>query len=641
MSEQELKPNGQAWWQQLLFLRLFQGFRIAVQPGKLAVALLGVILLFLGGWAIDFLTPQSAMVLSDVEATLTKADKTGLNPGTYSELEAYVQEAPVWLDKGAPLPRKDPQAYHKFIRDKNESELSGFLKSDEALKEVAGIKQIRKGKALAEIKERYKDKIEVALEAVQERYEKSLKSLEKEEDEAEREEAEARLKQTRTDLTKALLGEFSGSPVLNDWPDTLCDLRNLQGKELESAQKDVEKISKTLRLAGGYRTAELERGQGVFQAIVEFKFTRMKRALSALILDHDFGGVKSQIYEMVMAICWLCRMHWFIGGILMLYCLAIYAVIGGALCRMAAVQFSRDERIGPWRALQFSLGKFGSYFTAPLIPVGIMVFVGIFIALGGLLGAIPRIGEILAPIFMGLALFGGFVIALVAVGLMAGYNLMYPTIAVEGSDSFDAISRAFSYVFARPWRMGFYSLVAAVYGGICYAFVRVFAWLLLISVHIAAGMGMNIDDSSVTGSMDIRGKLEAIWPAPTLADLQPSINWVTLNWSECFGAAVIWVWAALVTGLVLAFVLSFFYSMNTVIYCLLRKHVDDTDLEDIYVEQDVDELVGDESPVEEGAPSEGGEEAPADSEDEASTKGEASEDKDDSAGENNGLEKTE
>ena len=87
--------------------------------------------------------------------------------------------------------------------------------------------------------------------------------------------------------------------------------------------------------------------------------------------------------------------------------------------------------------------------------------------------------------------------------------------------------------------------------------------------------------------------------------------------------------------------LSYFYSVNTVIYCLLRKQVDDTDLEDIYVEQDVDELVGDESPVEEGAPAEGGEEAPADSEGETSTEGEASEDKDDSAGENNGLEKTE
>ena len=189
MSEQESKTNGQSWWQQLLFLRLFQSFRLAVQPGKLAVALLGVILLFLGGWILDWLTPQSAMVLNDVQTTMGKAEETGFNPGAYSELEAYVLDAP-----GT---RKDPQRYHKDLRDKNESALSGFLKSDEALKGFADTKQIRKGKALAEIKESYKDKIEGALKAVQERYEKSLKAIEKEEDETKREDAEAQLKQTR------------------------------------------------------------------------------------------------------------------------------------------------------------------------------------------------------------------------------------------------------------------------------------------------------------------------------------------------------------------------------------------------------------------------------------------------------------
>ena len=61
---------------------------------------------------------------------------------------------------------------------------------------------------------------------------------------------------------------------------------------------------------------------------------------------------------------------------------------------------------------------------------------------------------------------------LVLLGTVGGFNLMYPTIAVEGSDSFDAISRTFSYVYARPWRMLFYTLVAIVYGALCYLFVR-------------------------------------------------------------------------------------------------------------------------------------------------------------------------
>ena len=62
---------------------------------------------------------------------------------------------------------------------------------------------------------------------------------------------------------------------------------------------------------------------------------------------------------------------------------------------------------------------------------------------------------------------------LVALGTAGGFNLMYPTIAVEGSDSFDAISRSFSYIYARPWRMIWYTMVAIVYGALTFLFVRV------------------------------------------------------------------------------------------------------------------------------------------------------------------------
>jgi len=57
-------------------------------------------------------------------------------------------------------------------------------------------------------------------------------------------------------------------------------------------------------------------------------------------------------------------------------------------------------------------------------------------------------------------------------------------------------------------------------------------------------------------------------------------------------------------GLILAFLISYFYSVNTIIYTLLRKHVDDTDLEDIYLEQEVESLLSEEVKVEEAQPQE-------------------------------------
>jgi len=46
---------------------------------------------------------------------------------------------------------------------------------------------------------------------------------------------------------------------------------------------------------------------------------------------------------------------------------------------------------------------------------------------------IPFVGPILVGVFYFLALAAGFVMTLVALGTAGGLNLMYPTIAVEGS----------------------------------------------------------------------------------------------------------------------------------------------------------------------------------------------------------------
>src|SRR6185503_11482657 len=101
----------------------------------------------------------------------------------------------------------------------------------------------------------------------------------------------------------------------------------------------------------------------------------------------------------------------------------------------------------------------------------IVLVVGLVPLLAGAASSLPGIGPVFlvvtAAIFV-LILAAGFVMTLVLLGTFGGFNLMYPTIAVEGSDSFDAISRSFSYVYARPWRMVFYTVVAVVYGALTY-----------------------------------------------------------------------------------------------------------------------------------------------------------------------------
>jgi hypothetical protein len=177
---------------------------------------------------------------------------------------------------------------------------------------------------------------------------------------------------------------------------------------------------------------------------------------------------------------------------------------------------------------------------------------------------------------------------------------MYPTIATEGSDAFDAISRSFSYIYSRPWRLGWYLLVSVVYGTICLLFVKFLAFLLLRLAHAAAGLGMNFDGASKLATY---GKLDAIWGAPAWGvSLFGEFGHVPLGGAELIAAILIAVFVFLVIGTVVAFVASFFFSASTVMYLLLRREVDATDLEDVYVEEE-------EEPFEPPADSEGEEAA--------------------------------
>jgi hypothetical protein len=154
---------------------------------------------------------------------------------------------------------------------------------------------------------------------------------------------------------------------------------------------------------------------------------------------------------------------------------------------------------------------------------------------------------------------------------------MFPAIAYDGSDCFDAFSRSFSYIYSKPWRMSFYTAIAAIYGAICYTFVRVFAFLLLWVTHRFLQLGVLIDNSS-----NKVNKLIAIWPEPKFIKLVDPSSLAAANWSESLSAFLIQLLLLAVIGLVVSFIISFYFSANTIIYSLMRNRVDNTALDDIY-----------------------------------------------------------
>jgi hypothetical protein len=174
---------------------------------------------------------------------------------------------------------------------------------------------------------------------------------------------------------------------------------------------------------------------------------------------------------------------------------------------------------------------------------------------------------------------------LVLLGTAGGFNLMYPTIAVEGSDSFDAISRSFSYVYARPWRMLFYTAVAVAYGAATYLFVHMFIWLTLVLTHHFVGMGI------FTSADNTHDLLSTMWPNPmTTGRLSYTADYLALTPGQKIGAFFMNCWVMFLVSFLGAFTISLYFSANTVVYYLMRSEVDSTEMDDVYLEQSEEEM---------------------------------------------------
>jgi len=283
--------------------------------------------------------------------------------------------------------------------------------------------------------------------------------------------------------------------------------------------------------------------------------------------------------------------------------LAVWAVIGGAVARMAAVRIAREESVPLKKAVGFSLRKWPSTVTSALIPFGVLVLLAVLVGLPtGLFLMIPYVGEWVVGLFFGLTLLAGLVLALVFVGGTFSLGLQWPTIAAEGSDSFDAISRSVSYISSRPWKYIFYTLFATVYGCLTFVFVKFLTFLTLYITHEAVGTftwrtGSQILDK-LTRLWDLPAHLYAIVPQ---AGVEPLPSEVSA--SEAWAAYLFIFWAWVVLGVAMAFLVSFCLTSQTVIYFLLRKAVDATDIEEVYMDEAEDEELPLEHKVEGAAPS--------------------------------------
>lgn len=328
----------------------------------------------------------------------------------------------------------------------------------------------------------------------------------------------------------------------------------------------------------GINSQQIPQRKGVFFLLWRFSAERFNEAV------HDFfafnlPGVAVNIAAYFKAARWVLTYHSVYCVIFFIIMFAVIALAGGAICRITALQFARGEKPGIVEALRYSKKKFWSFFAAPLFPTVLLVLAGLCVSLLGLIGRIPGgVGQVIMALTAPLILLAGVAIALLFMGTVAGFNLMYPAVAYDGSDFLDAFSRSFHYIFRRPWRMGFYSTIGVAYGAVCYIFVRLFVFLLILSSRWFLQIGYQ--------SSDEPNKLSAIWPEPSFMNLRGTSQLAEISGAESFASVVILLSLLVVLGLLVSFIISYYFSTNTIIYSLMRNKVEDIALEEIYTHTD-------------------------------------------------------
>ena len=289
--------------------------------------------------------------------------------------------------------------------------------------------------------------------------------------------------------------------------------------------------------------------------------------------------------------------EWWFAFLGIFYSLAVWGLFAGAITRIAAVQYARKEKLGIGEALRFARSKYKSFLIAPLIPLVAILAMVVLMFLGSLMIHIPWIGILLASILWFLPLIAGLIVVIMALAYI-GWPLMYATISAEGSDSFDALSRSLAYVWQRPAHYFFYFLVAVLYG-ILVTFLFVF---VVTFVVYAAKWGVGLIEGQFSWYYSENGPaISTLFVyAPTsyhwreiLTRVQTANgSWTHVtpahltDWAHTMAAMIMAVWMHLMFLVVVAFAYSYFWCAGTVVYFLMRRKVDDTDLDEVYLEEE-------------------------------------------------------
>ncbi len=306
-------------------------------------------------------------------------------------------------------------------------------------------------------------------------------------------------------------------------------------------------------LAAAIMPAKPKESNSLFEQLLQGE------ALSIIGQLHDtlFGGQRELDAKVGYALC-IVDFAWL---------LIVWGFFGATITRIAVIRIGRGERIGLKEAMADVRKKYISYVMSPLFVLVSCFVLSLPIVLISLLLNFD-IGVILASILWIVVLVAGIGVTVLLTGFFFGWPLMWPTIsAEEAGDVYEATSRTFAYTFQAPLQYLFYTLVSIAIWVPSVMLVQNFT--AVAEQVVFSGMSIASDEAAI---------LQDYIDGETTLDNQSS--------SFQIGASIMYGLHWFGHLMADAFCVGFFFASFSGVYLLLRRFVDHTPLDEVFVIDD-------------------------------------------------------
>lgn len=275
----------------------------------------------------------------------------------------------------------------------------------------------------------------------------------------------------------------------------------------------------------------------------------------------DGADAGQAVNGMFISAVWnLVRDHPLVGVLFVPAVLLWTTVMGGAISRMAAMDFAQGVGLSWPEGVGYALGRWASFAGSVMGPLALLYGIALAMAVGGfVLFSVPVL-DVIGGLLWVFFLVGALVGTVVMIAMALGGPMLVPGVACEGTDAIDSVQHAYSYVFAKPLRLLVYMAVLAAQFLVLWVVVAAVVWLVgHFSQHAAGVFAGDAADRVIAGQTGLSG-------------------------TGAVASGLVRFWSALPALLGGAFAVSYFWCAATVLYLCMRRICDGQDISEVWVD---------------------------------------------------------